>query len=482
MSHRLRVGALLCACGWSAAFAGLVGPELQRWLSRQGSQADTPVIVHLEDSLAAEALAVDDRSQRDNRLLRALQDRYARNRSAVQEILKSTTLNEPRDLWIINAVALTVSANRVREIAAHPYVLRVDLDAGAKGSRSQRAPGLRSSRAEADVATGDVPDTRPMPATAAWNIAAVGAPALWARGLTGKHVVIASMDSGVDPEHPLLRSQWRGGSNSWADVHGAWPTPVDALGHGTQTLGITLGRGGLGVAPDAQWIGVNLYDAQGSARMSDIHRAFQWLMDPDGDADTLDAPDVVVASWSLVGRAPGSCIREFETDIQVLQQAGIAVVFAAGNDGPREGSSSSPANNPGVMSVGAAERDGAIARQTSRGPSSCDRGIFPALLAPGMQIETTDLSYGGRPLTATVSGSSMAAPHVAGVLALLMQAFPSASLDQLTDALVSDDGGARATEPVALDGAAAWRRLNDRFKPAANTSSHTMRASTEPEH
>jgi bacillopeptidase F len=256
------------------------------------------------------------------------------------------------------------------------------------------------------------------------------------------------MDTGVDLDHPQLAGRWRGGLNSWFDPHGELASPYDAQGHGTQALGVMLGGPEIGVAPDARWISVRLYDARGHARMSDIHRAFQWLMDPDGDPSTADAPDVVNASWALAGRATGACVMEFDEDIRALKAAGIAVVFAAGNDGPAPGTSNSPGNNPGVLSVGAVDRDLVVARQASRGPSACAGSVFPALTAPGVNIRTADLSHGGQASYTVVSGSSLAAPHVAGVLALLAGAFPAASVAALEAALL---GSARDLGPPGAD-------------------------------
>jgi hypothetical protein len=157
-------------------------------------------------------------------------------------------------------------------------------------------------------------------ATPAWNIAAVQAPEVWALGHTGKGVVVASMDTGVDLAHPDLRRIWRGGANSWFDPHGEEAAPYDALGHGTQAMGIIVGGSGLGVAPDARWLAVKLYNADGRARMSDIHLAFQWLMDPDGDPATVDAPDIV-KRHGLTGRRAGPA---FEFSRHRRTSAGIA--------------------------------------------------------------------------------------------------------------------------------------------------------------
>jgi bacillopeptidase F len=284
------------------------------------------------------------------------------------------------------------------------------------------------------------------------------------------------MDTGVDLAHPDLRRKWRGGADSWFDPHDEEAAPYDALGHGTQAMGIIAGGSGLGVAPDARWIAVKLYNADGRARMSDIHQAFQWLMDPDGDPATADAPDIVNASWSLSGRGAGLCIAEFSDDIQALRSAGIAVVFAAGNDGPAPGTGNSPGNNPGALSVGAVDRGLEVARQTSRGPSASDGAVFPRLVAPGVNVRTTDVSHGGLPSYTTVSGSSLAAPHVAGVLALLAGAFPEASVAELETALVRaahDLGDAGADNHYGhglVDALAAFNALRDGRASAADSA------------
>jgi subtilisin family serine protease len=458
--------------------AGLVSRDLERFMSKRGSVADTRIIVRFADPLDQQPFAVTDRRARDNRLVVALKARAARNRAAVAPLLAAQGATRIKDLWIINGLAATVSAAAVSKLAADPAIARIDLDSFVQGGRSQRTPPSRSERRHGERAAAPPAALPPLPAEPEqgavapakpeWNIAAVHAPDLWAQGHTGKGVVVAVMDTGVDLAHPALRRSWRGGANSWFDPHGEEATPYDALGHGTQAAGIIFGGAGVGVAPDARWIAVRLYDNAGHTSMSDIHRGFQWLMDPDGDPATVDAPDVVNASWALTGRVIGSCILEFAEDIGALRSAGIALVFAAGNDGPFPRSSNSPGNNPGALSVGAVNAKGVIARQTSRGPSSCDGAVFPRLLAPGVDVRTTDLSHGGTPSYRHASGSSLAAPHVAGVLALLAGAFPSASVAQLEAALLRGPGvaaGASAPQNSATRLADALSAFNALREP-----------------
>ena len=136
-------------------------------------------------------------------------------------------------LWIVNAMALTATPGVVRELAARPEVARI--------------------AAKSTIAA---PDPIVVPASAAVepNIDRIGAPAMWSLGQRGAGSVIASLDTGVDLTNPDLAAAWRGGTNSWFDPYGQHPTtPADANGHGTQTLGITVGGtdGGtsIGVAP-----------------------------------------------------------------------------------------------------------------------------------------------------------------------------------------------------------------------------------------
>ena len=245
------------------------------------------------------------------------------------------------------------------------------------------------------------------------------------------------MDSGVDASHPDLAAQWRGGTNSWFDPNGQHPTsPIDMSGHGTRTMGVMVGRGAggtdVGVAPNARWIAVKIFNDAGSATVAGIHAGFQWLLDPDGDPATADAPHVVNNSWTFSGTG---CNLEFQLDLQALRAADIIPVFAAGNYGPLGSSSRSPANNPEALAVGATTKTDGIYTYSSRGPTGCadTDPTYPEVVAPGASIRTTD-RFGGY---ATASGTSLAAPHVTGALALLRQGHSGATATQLESALES---------------------------------------------
>ena len=258
------------------------------------------------------------------------------------------------------------------------------------------------------------------------NLKVIGVEEAWARGLTGKGVVVALLDSGVDMSAPELAARWCGGSNSWFDPYGEHPaSPIDLDGHGTQMLGVILGgdESGtpIGVAPDAQWIAARVFNDRGRATSEAIHQALKWVLDPDGDPATKDAPQVVNSSWSSTGAL---CNPEFDADLRALRAAGILPVFAAGTGRPV-----SPADSPEAFAVGALAGDGeSLYFDTALGPSTCAgrTAIYTQLTAPGEDIYTTDRFA----LYTTVSGTSLAAAQVSGALALLLSAKPTLTADE----------------------------------------------------
>jgi hypothetical protein len=334
-------------------------------------------------------------------------------------------------------VAARVQAGALAELAARQDVARVTLD--------ERLALLEES--ETHLA--------PAPGTLTWNLARVRAAHAWyGLGLDGSGATIAIMDSGVDFTHPSLAANYRGQGGDGLPVHsGNWfdavegnPAPVDPHGHGTHVAGIAVGQDGIGVAPGARWIGVRMIDAFGFGYVSDIHEAFQWLLAPEGDPGL--SPDVVNGSWS--GHPE---LRVFEPDLAALRLAGIVPVFAAGNGGPADGTVGSPASYADAIAVGASDDLDQTTWFSSRGPSRLTAAVKPALLAPGAAVLSARPG-GGYGLA---NGTSMAAPHVAGAYALLRAADPLASIERLTEVILST---AVPVEPPHPNSASGWGRLD----------------------
>lgn len=406
----------------------------------KGTDSESRKIKRTEREIPGPAPVKDKMDKIDRKqLIRALKEKAHQARTAVNNRLLSHRVEKVRNLWAINAVALEADARLIEELSDDPSVERIDPDVAISMVQPMFS-GHSENR---------------------WNLDMIGAPEVWKQGFTGQGVVLAIMDTGVDGKHPDLEDQWRGGNNSWFDPFGKYNLPHDPIGHGTQVAGIAVGGdfggGAIGVAPGAQWIAVKIYDDDGTSAYSIIHAGFQWLLDPDGDPDTDDAPDVVNKSWGFVD-ALDQCVAEFQEDIQILTQAGIAMVCASGNTGPNAATSVSPSNYVESISVGAVDADDEIADFSGRGPSPCGEAVYPTFTAPGEFVRTADLTLGGigDPYV-EVSGTSYAAAHVTGALALLMSAHPDAELSDLKQAL---SGGAKDLGEPGPDHEYGYGRIN----------------------
>ena len=421
-----------------SSLAAPLDVHLQKVLENTAPAEEIPVIVTFRDDVDLAKLPPGPRQARRAELVRTLKSRAETAHRSVRAFLRSRGVGQGQELWIINSLAVTASPKIVRELAARPEVESVRLE-----------EIIRVPRVTPEQVTGP----------AELNIKLVNAPALWTMGFAGQGVTVAAMDTGVDFNHADLGSRWRGGNNSWFDPNGEHPLlPFDQDGHGTGVMGALVGgnAGGtyIGVAPEAQWIAVKIFNDAGEASEAAIHQGFQWLLDPDGNPDTDDAPDVVNNSWGFED-SPGVCsafAQVFRRDVQALKAAGIAVVFSAGNTGPSVNTSVAPANYPEAFAVGAVgtvQSATEIAATSARGPSACDGTIFPEVVAPGFFVKTADLTLGGLFPDAYVfvTGSSIAAPQVAGVMALLLSAFPSLTVSELEQALLASSVDLGAAGP-----------------------------------
>jgi hypothetical protein len=285
------------------------------------------------------------------------------------------------------------------------------------------------------------------PAGPAWNIVAIGADKVWSElGVTGRGITIGQSDSGVQGDHPALRAAYRGRGGhdnyNWLDPWFGTKSPTDINGHGTHTLGTALGSGGIGVAPGAQWVGcVNLGRNLGNPAwyltcMQFMLAPYPQGGDPFRDGNPRLAADVLNNSW---GCPPieGCDERTLAPAAAALRAAGIFVVASAGNAGSACDTVTDPlAVYSDVVTVGAIDRAGDLADFSSRGPVVRDgsQRTKPDIVAPGVAV----LSAFPGDSYAVESGTSMAGPHVAGVVALMWSAQPKlvGDIDRTTQILI----------------------------------------------
>ena len=175
------------------------------------------------------------------------------------------------------------------------------------------------------------------------SVTATGAPTLWAQGQTGRGVVVAVLDTGLAAGFP----QFSTAPGAWFDPYDEHKTPFDedAHGHGTEVAEIVAA-----MAPDVRVMAARVFSDGGRSTTSAVHRVFEWVLDPDGNPKTDDAPSVINGSWD--DGQPGRCETEFDSDLAALRAAGIVPVFAAGNAGPGAATGASPASAPSAVAVG----------------------------------------------------------------------------------------------------------------------------------
>ena len=353
------------------------------------------------------------------------------HQAGVQSLLKRRGI-EYRVFWINNSLFIrNASPALVHELAARDDVAYV------RGN--YEVPLHVPQPAEGTLTRGG---------TVEWNIDIINAPQVWQTGNTGQGAVVANIDTGVRYTHGALIDSYRGNNGdgsfthdyNWFDPRGTFLNePADNNGHGTHTMGTMVGGDGLGpftndigVAPDARWIAAKGCESNSCSDFSLISAA-QWVACPtrvDGsDPDCSTVPDVVNNSWGGGGGDPW-----YTSYVDSWVSAGIIPVFSAGNSGPSCSSLGTPGDYSNVIGVGGTDINDSNYDFSSRGPGSFRR-FKPDFVAPGENVRSAVNNSNGS--YSNFSGTSMAAPHVAGTIALMLTANPNATLTDIYRAFVN---------------------------------------------
>ncbi len=448
---------LLFACNvLTAQTHDKLSPELVE-LWKSNSQAKATVIIYLYDR--AEIATLDQwltktRATRQVRHHLVVEElRRVAHESQASLLSELTTLHEENSIdgftpyWIVNAIVVRGNSEIISTLAS-----RADVEWIEESFTARLIEPVDHSRAAHTL-----DENHGIPT----GIRAVGAPRVWyEQGFTGAGRLVGNIDSGVDGAHPALAARWRGltspAAECWLDAIGHSTFPEDDSpngGHGTHVMGTicgnsTVSNDSIGVAPGAKWIACNaINQSGGNSFNNDVLDAFQWMTDPDGNSATIDdVPDVVHNSWGVDGRFAGytDCFQLWNDVIVNCEAAGVVVTYSAGNEGSSPRTLRSPAtiqlDSVTVFAVGAVNANSdtippyTIATFSSRGPTDCPpfNAIKPEVCAPGVDVYS---SYPGNNYV-RFNGTSMAGPHVAGIVALMRQANPNAEVREIKSILM----------------------------------------------
>ena len=438
--------------------AWLAGSALVLWalglviyvaLGQVGFYGDRLFVVLKDQADVSTASSVADYDQRRETVYHQLVDRANSSQADLRATLDAVHVHYT-PYYLVNALEVEGGMFHRIWLSSRPEVARVMPSPVLRPLPEPPAPGHGD----------DSPPSEPQ-----WNLTEIGADRVWNElGVRGAGIVVGQSDSGVQGDHPELADGYRGRDGSddynWFDPWFGSSAPVDFGGHGTHTLGSILGDS-VGVAPDAEWYAcANL--ARNLASPAKYLSCMQFMLapfplggDPLADGDATLSANVINNSWGCPEDREGCDAESLHPATTALRAAGVFVVASAGNEGPRCGTVKDPlAIYDDVFSVGAVDRKGNVAVFSSMGPVTVDGSgrTKPDIVAPGVDVLSTTPgdTYG------TSSGTSMAGPHIVGVVALMWAANPAliGDIDRTEQILIETARPYTGTVNVSLSDAA----------------------------
>jgi subtilisin family serine protease len=437
----------------SSAFAGRYSTAFPVYLSEHQNDVMVTAIVTMADQVDLRSLqdglyAIHaDRQLWHETVVRALQAKATETQADLMSFLSDQAslgnVEKYTGLWVGNVVIISAKPEVFDRIAAREDVDMVSPDYAISNTQPVSRGGDEPSIAGHEI-----------------GLERVAADQCWAMGITGDGRLVSSLDTGVQGDHPAFADRWAGldpqysGHPEWAWFDPVTNTdfPFDSGQHGTHTMGTICGRSTttadtVGIAIDAHWISCGVIDRGGiGPTVTNALLSFQWIVDPDGNPSTVwDVPDVNSNSWGVTtGHGYPDCDETFWTVLDGCEAAGIVVVFAAGNEGPGATTLRRPADRAttdltsfSVAAVDGNDPDLPIADFSSRGPSYCtpdgNETFKPEISAPGVNVRS---SVPGNGYQGGWSGTSMATPHIAGIVALMRQANPNLTSEQVRQILL----------------------------------------------
>ena len=450
------------------AQAGEIHPGLAEQLSRLAPTETTSAILVLQAQAPISELSASltargaTRQERHYEVVTALQATAAQTQAPLlarlDDLRRAGEISDFTPYWIANLVVVEGQRRTIEELASRTDVAIAEINFRAELVSPVGEVDPERGSGEQRVGIGVTPGVRGINADRVW----------YELGITGVGALQGGCDTGVDGTHPALTDRWRGNhapwQECWFDALGGGSQYPNANGgsHGTHVMGTQCGLGAatgdsIGVAPGSEWIAANpIGQGVGSEFDNDVINVYQWFSDPDGDPFSVDdVPDVIQNSWRINEGFGGNytdCDTRWWAAMDNVEAAGTVLTFSAGNEGPGSTTIGSPADRAttplNAFSVGAVDATNfgypfPIASFSSRGPSGCaGNAIKPEIAAPGVDVYSS--VPGGGYQQSGWSGTSMAGPHVAGVVALMREADPNVEVDVIKQILLETarDAGA----------------------------------------
>lgn len=427
---------LCCAILLSASdpiSAGKIAPRLASETATGGNSE--ALIVLYEQADLSGAANLPTKLEKGQYVYAALRAVAERTQAPIRKMLQERGIPF-QSFYTVNMIKITASRDVLYEIAGRNEVQRLyanpKVHTAIPAQNNALLSNLSSTLAPTAQTTGVVE----------WNVQRINAPQVWALGFNGKGIVVAGADTGVQWNHISLKSHYRGWNGTTADHNYNWhdatsdhsPVPIDPQYHGTFTMSEMVGDDGkgnqVGVAPGAKWIACRNMDKHGVGSPAQYIECFDFLLAPypfghPELANPAMAPDIINNSWDCP-TSEGCSLTTLQQIVTAIRAAGIFATMAAGNSGPNCSTVKTPPEiYSSSVTVGATDSNNNIAYFSSRGPATVDGSgqLKPELVAPGYNIRGA-IPYNNM-YQGYWSGTSMAAPEVAGGVALLWQAKPS---------------------------------------------------------